>query len=61
LTGLHAGQKLTVIVMAEDELQQRQAKWQSFFKQLQTMLVAKNLSDEDITTEIDTYRSENYH
>nr|VFJ60354.1 MAG: hypothetical protein BECKDK2373C_GA0170839_108021 [Candidatus Kentron sp. DK] len=29
------GQKLTVIVMAEDELQRRQQKWKTFFKQLQ--------------------------
>ena len=57
----HAGQKLTVIVMAEDELRQRQAKWKNFFKQLQAMPVAQNLTDEDIAAEIEAYRSENHH
>jgi hypothetical protein len=56
-----AGQKLTVIVMAEDELRQRQAKWKSFFKQLQVMPVAHNLTAEDIAVEIAAYRSENHH
>ncbi len=56
-----SGQKLTVIVMAEDELQQRQQKWQSFFKQLQALPVAQSLTDEDIAKEIDAYRNENHH
>ncbi len=56
-----SGQKLTVIIMAEDELQQRQMQWKSFFKQLQAMPVAQNLTEDDIMAEIEAYRSENNH
>nr|VFK57940.1 MAG: hypothetical protein BECKTUN1418F_GA0071002_11305 [Candidatus Kentron sp. TUN]VFK59388.1 MAG: hypothetical protein BECKTUN1418D_GA0071000_11014 [Candidatus Kentron sp. TUN]VFK66895.1 MAG: hypothetical protein BECKTUN1418E_GA0071001_11265 [Candidatus Kentron sp. TUN] len=53
------GQKLTVIVMAEDELWQRQQKWKSFFKQLQALPAAQGLTDDDIAREIEAYRDEN--
>jgi hypothetical protein len=56
-----AGQKLTVIIMAEDELQHRQQKWKSFFKQLQAGPVAQSLTEDDIAAEIDAYRNENRH
>nr|VFJ63165.1 MAG: hypothetical protein BECKDK2373C_GA0170839_11049 [Candidatus Kentron sp. DK] len=55
------GQKLTVIVMAEDEIQRRQQKWKTFFKQLQALPVAQGLTDDDIAREIDAYRNENHH
>jgi hypothetical protein len=55
------GEKLTVIVIAENELQQKQKKWQSFFKELQALPVAQSLTDEDIATEIEAYRDENHH
>jgi len=53
-----SGQKLTVIIMAEDELQQRQLKWKNFFKQLQAMPVAQELTEDKINAEIEAYRSE---
>jgi len=56
-----AGEKLTVIVIAENELQQRAKKWQSFFKQLQALPVAQSLTDEDIAEKIEAYRNENHH
>jgi hypothetical protein len=56
-----AGEKLTIIVIAENELQQRQQKWQSFFKKLQALPVAQSLTDEDIAAEIEAYRDENHH
>jgi len=46
------GQKLTVIVLAENELQQRQLKWKAFFKQLQATSVAQELTEDDISAEI---------
>jgi hypothetical protein len=52
---------LTIIVIAENELQQRQQKWQSFFKKLQALPVAQSLTDEDIAAEIEAYRDENHH
>ena len=55
------GEKLTVIVIAENELQQKQKIWQSFFKELQALPVAQSLTDEDIATEIEAYRDENHH
>nr|VFJ65771.1 MAG: hypothetical protein BECKDK2373C_GA0170839_113511 [Candidatus Kentron sp. DK] len=55
------GQKLTVIVMAEEELQRRQQKWKNFFKQLQALPVAQGLTDDDIAREINAYRNENHH
>jgi len=56
-----SGQKLTVIIMAEDELQQRQKQWKGFFKQLQAISIAQNLTEDDIAKEIEAYRSENNH
>lgn len=56
-----SGQKLTVIVMAENELQQRQQKWKTLFRQLQASPVAKTLTEEDIAREVEAYRDENSH
>lgn len=47
--------------MAEDELQQQQNKWKVFFKELQSLPVARDLTDEDIARKIDAYRNENIY
>ncbi len=52
----YSGQKLTVIVLAESELQQRLLKWKTFFKEIQSTPAAQNITDDEIAAEIEAYR-----
>jgi hypothetical protein len=52
----YSGQKLTVIVLVENELQQRLLKWKTFFKQIQATPAAQNITDDEIAAEIEAYR-----
>jgi hypothetical protein len=52
-----AGEKLLIFITTETALQNKLAKWQALFKETQSLLQLQNITDEDIETEIEAYRT----
>lgn len=51
------GEKLLVFIMPEKDLQNNIQQWQALFKETQALRQVKAISETDIATEIEAYRS----
>lgn len=50
------GQQVKIIVLAEDDIEQRVRRWRELFRRTQALPQAQSLTEADISDEIKAYR-----
>jgi hypothetical protein len=50
------GQRVKVIVLEDDDIEQRVRRWRELFQRTQALPQARTLTEEEIAAEIDAYR-----